>query len=92
MAQDRIAVDSFSAVQPTQFKYSFETTSTEDSGRAMSGTAYITPMFTVEAFDVEYTNLTVAQCSALLHAIVQSPTKPFFRDWRRIEAHEKGCP
>ena len=76
--QDRVSVDGFREVQPTKFDWSFETTSTQDSGRAMSGAAYITPMFTVEAFDVEYRNLTVAQCSLILKAIVQKPSKPFF--------------
>ena len=91
MSQKRIAVDGWNAVQPTTFKFSFQTTSSEDSGRTMSGRAAISPLFTVEAYDVEYENLTVAQASALLKKIVQRPSKPYFSllyfspyygDWR----------
>lgn len=78
MPQERISVDGFSAVQPKKFDYNFSTTSTEDSGRPMSGVALITPLFTTEAFAVEYGELTPAQASTLLHAIVQRPGKPFF--------------
>lgn len=78
MAQDRISVGGWSTVQPTQFNYNFQTTSSEDSGRVMSGKAAITPLFTVEAFDVVYKNLTPAQASALLQKIVQRPGHVFF--------------
>lgn len=78
MAQERIKVGNFDAVQPTTFEWSFETTSTEDSGRSMSGNAMITPLFTVEAFNVEYENLTIAETSALLYEIVQRPRQVYF--------------
>lgn len=78
MSQNRIAVDGWNTVQPTTFKYNFQTTSSEDSGRTMSGKASISPLFTVEAFDVEYEDLTPAQASALLKKIVQRPSKPYF--------------
>lgn len=78
MAQNRIAVDGWSTVQPTKFDYNFQTTSSEDSGRVMSGRANISPLFTVEAFDVTYEDLTPAQASALLKKIVQRPSKPYF--------------
>ena len=76
--QERIAVGSFNTKQPTTFEWSFETTSTEDSGRSMSGNAMITPLFTVEAFAVEYEELTVAEAKTLLNEIVQRPKKPYF--------------
>lgn len=78
MAQKRIAVDGWNAVQPMTFDYNFQTTSSEDSGRVMSGRANISPLFTVEAFDVTYEDLTPAQASALLKKIVQRPSKPYF--------------
>lgn len=78
MAQQRISINGWDAVQPTQFNYSWETTSTEDSGRAMSGLMYDTPMFTVEAFEVTYQNLTIAQTKTLLQHIVKKPGKPYF--------------
>jgi hypothetical protein len=76
--QDRIKIDGWDAAQPSEYKYSVETTSTEDSGRVMSGTQYDTPMFTVEAFDVVYKNLSAKTCSELLKRIVKKPGKPYF--------------
>lgn len=78
MAQERILIDGWGDVQPTQFDWDFATTSTDDSTRAMSGAAYITPLFTVESFAVVYRNLTVAQCSRILQSIVQRPGRPYF--------------
>lgn len=78
MPQNRIKLNNYDEVQPTEFSYSWETTSTEDSGRAMSGTMYDTPMFTVEAWDVKYENLTIAQCKSILQEIVKRPKKPYF--------------
>ena len=76
--QNRIEIDGYGEVQPTTFDWSFETTSTQDSGRALSGAAYISPMFTVESYSVVYNNLTIAQCSTILQKIVQKPGKPYF--------------
>ena len=76
--QNRVTIDGWSAKQPNEFTWRFETTSTEDSGRSMSGFAMITPLFTVEAFEIEYTGLTIAQAKTLLLAIVQRPKKPYF--------------
>lgn len=78
MPQNRIKLNNYDEVQPTEFFYTWETTSTEDSGRAMSGTMYDTPMFTVEAWDVKYENLTIAQCKSILQEIVKRPKKPYF--------------
>lgn len=78
MSQQKISVNGWNAVQPVTFDYQFQTTSTEDSGRPMSGNASISPLFTVEAFDVVYEDLTIAQTSALLHHIVQKPSSPYF--------------
>jgi hypothetical protein len=77
MAQNRISINGYDEVQPTAFDYSWETTSTEDSGRTMSGKMYDTPMFTVEAFEVAYEDLTIAQCSTILKRIVKKPKSPY---------------
>lgn len=76
--QNRISVDGWDSVQPSTFDFNYQTTSSEDSQRTMSGKASITPLFTVEAYEVEYENLTAAQTSALLKKIIQRPSKPFF--------------
>ena len=78
MSQNRISIDGWDDVQPVTFDYDFQTTSSEDSSRTMSGKANISPLFTVEAFSVEYQDLTIAQTSALLKRIVQKSNKPFF--------------
>ena len=76
--QKRIAINGWNEVQPTTFEYAFETTSSEGSGRMISGTAAIAPLFTVEAFEVEYNDLTISQASTLLQHIVQKPSAPYF--------------
>ena len=92
--QNRIAIDGWSKIQPTKFEWNFSTTSTEDSGRVMSGQAMLTPLFTVEQFSVEYSNLKPADVSALLQKIVQRPSKvyfslyyfsPYFGVWRTAD-------
>lgn len=76
--QKRIAIDGWSDIQPSTFEWSFETTVTEDSGRAISGAPYITPLFTVQAYDVEYEHLPLQAAKTLLQKIVQRPSKPYF--------------
>lgn len=75
---NRIAIDGWNTVQPSTFDYDFQTTSSSDSGRTMSGRANVSVLFTVEAFTVEYRNLTPNQASAILQRIVQTPSKPYF--------------
>ncbi len=92
--QNRIAIDGWSKIQPTKFEWNFSTTSTEDSGRVMSGQAMLTPLFTVEQFSVEYSNLKPTDVAALLQKIVQRPSKvyfslyyfsPYFGVWRTAD-------
>lgn len=78
MAQKRIAIDGYDGVQPDKFDWQYETTSTEDSKRTMSGKAVITPLFTVESYAVEYTGLKPAEVSYILHSIVQRPGKEYY--------------
>lgn len=76
--QHRITIDGWNDAQPSDYSYLIETTSTADSGRVMVGVQYDTPMFTVEAIDVVYRNLSIANTSALLKRIVKKPGKPYF--------------
>lgn len=62
--------------QPDELGYSFETTYAEDSGRVQTGSATTSAMFTVEAFSVGYTFLSLAEAHAILQIIV--PGKPFY--------------
>ena len=76
--QERISIDGWSEAQPSIFDWSFETTSTDDSGRAMSGAPSISPLFTVQAYNVEYEHLTIGQAKTILQKIIQRPSKPYF--------------
>lgn len=76
--QERIKVGTFHEKQPTKFDYQFSTTQTNDSGRSQSGKARLSPLFTVEAFDVEYTELTAEEASKLLKIIVPRPNNVYF--------------
>ena len=78
MSQQRIQIDGVTVKQPDTFDWSFETTSTQDSVRTMSGHVYITPLFTVESFAVVFSRLTPAECSSILNKIVQRPGKAYF--------------
>jgi len=77
MAQQRFTLDGVTVIQPVDVSWNFETTSTSDSTRAMSGTVYNTPMFTVESLSVSWGQMTRAQLSQILQAIVQRPSKPY---------------
>ncbi len=78
MAQERITINGIAVKQPDKMDPNFATTYTEDSGRPMGGRAHLTPLFTVESYSVEFSNLTPAQASAILQQIVPTPSRPFF--------------
>ena len=77
MAQEKFKLDSVTVIQPLEVSWNFETTSTSDSTRAMSGTVYNTPLFTVESLNVSWGQMTRTQLSQILQAIVQRPSKPY---------------
>ena len=76
--QKRIKLNNIDVAQPTKFDYNFATTFTEDSGRPQGGKAKLTPLFTVESFDVEFKNLTPQEATIILNIIIPKPTTPFF--------------
>lgn len=94
MAQERFKLDNVAVIQPDDVSWNFETTSTSDSTRAMSGTVYNTPLFTVESLNVTWGQMTRTQLSQILQAIVQRPSKPyvtvhyyspFYNAWRNAQ-------
>lgn len=89
MAQEYIKFNSTSIRQPDAgLGYNFETTYTSDTTRTQIGVLRASPMFTVESFSYEASNLTVAEMSQILK-IVAGGNKftmhyfsPFYGEWR----------
>lgn len=70
MAQQTIKINGKTIHQPDSFKFSFATTSTEGSERLMSGEMYNEPMFTVESYAYEGSDISISEMSRLLQMIV----------------------
>lgn len=70
MAQQTIKINGKTIHQPDTFKFSFATTSTEGSERLMSGEMCNEPMFTVESYAYEGSDISVSDMSSLLQMIV----------------------
>lgn len=77
--QEKILIDGVQIIQPDTFNPNWETTYTEDSGRVMSGIAEIDPLFTVESFSVEWSELKPAQVAQILQLIVPTQNKKTFQ-------------
>lgn len=89
--QKYILVDGYKIKQPDSFTPNWATTYTEDSERAMSGKAYLEPMFTVESYSYEASDLTASEAKELLQRVLPRPGKPnfeltyfswFYGEWR----------
>lgn len=89
--QNYILIDGYKIKQPDSFEPNWATTYTEDSGRVMSGKAFIDPLFTVESYSYEATRLTKEEAKEILQRIVPRPHKPtfdltyyswFYGEWR----------
>lgn len=89
MAQQYMKINNTLVKQPdTGLGYSFETTYTDDSNRLQNGKAHISPMFTVEAFSYEATDLTSAEMSLILSMVAKGQKfllhyrSPYYGAWR----------
>lgn len=89
MTQDRLKINGIEIKQPdTGLGYDFETTYTEDSGRVQTGILHITPLFTVEAFSYQATDLTESEMSQILQMVANGEKfmlhyrSPFYGRWR----------
>lgn len=68
--QDRIRINNTDIYQPDSgLAYNFATTYTEDSGRVQTGTAYITPMFTVEQLGFTATGIPQPEATKILRMV-----------------------
>lgn len=89
MAQQYITMNGIKICQPDEgLGYDFETTYTEDSTRVMSGVLHATPLFTVEAFSYEASQVTVDEMKTILSIIAKGRTftlhyfSPYYGAWR----------
>lgn len=89
MSQHYVMINDTVIRQPDAgLSYNFETTYTNDSGRVMSGTAHVVPMFTVESFGYSATNLTEAEMQQILELVAKGGTyrlhyrSPYYGGWR----------
>lgn len=89
MAQEYVKINDIVIKQPDEgLAYDFETTYTDDSGRVMSGTAHVVPLFTVESFGYTASNLTSAEMQQILTQIAKGRRyklhyrSPFYGAWR----------
>ena len=86
--QNYIQIGEYTPPNPTEFKASFATTSSQDSGRVMRGTMRNSPMFTVEAFSIKWERLTAAELSDILQLVIGKPSftlhyfSPYYNSWQ----------
>lgn len=73
---ERFKINGETIYQPDKdMAYNFETTYSEGSNRTQYGKALLTPLFTVEQYGYEATNIPVTDANKILKAIVKG--KPF---------------
>lgn len=69
---ERYKINGASIYQPDKdMGYNFETTYSEGSNRTQFGKALFTPLFTVEQYNYEATNVPVAEANKILKAIAK---------------------
>ena len=81
MAQEKIQFSTngttwTTIAQPDSLGYSFETTYSSDSGRSQDGPAYTSALFTVEAFQLGYTFLSLSEANTIMRYILKG--SPFY--------------
>lgn len=71
MAQQYFKFDDYTAPMPDQDGYTeaTSTTSTESSGRTQRGYMINTPIFSVEAYNMKWTNISAVDVAAIKHRI-----------------------
>ena len=77
--QKYILIDGVKIKQPDKFEPNWATTYTDDSDRVMSGKAHLDPLFTVESYSAEFTELTKEEAKTLLQLTIPTPKKPTFK-------------
>lgn len=72
MAQQHLIFEDYTAPDPDEDGYTpaFATTSTENSGRTMRGNMINTPIFTVAAYNLKWTDLSVTAASEIIKRVL----------------------
>ena len=80
MAQNHLMFEDYTAPDPDEDGYTpaFATTSTSSSGRTQRGSMINTPMFTVEAYDLKWTDLPASVASSIMSRIIGKPSFRFY--------------
>ena len=86
---DRIRINGLDIFQPDEgLQASFETTYTEDSTRLQNGQANFVPMFTVEQFSYNATDVPIAEASKIIQQVIKGEKftlhyfSPYYGAWR----------
>lgn len=88
MAQQKIKFNNNTIKQPVSFKRSKETTYAEDSTRAMTGVLHAKPLFTIEAYSIEWKHLSLSEMATILQIVDLGNTfqmtylSPYHGYWR----------
>lgn len=78
MAQNKYSFNGYTPTrQPIKVTPAFAVTSTEESGRVQTGYMLNTPMFTVEAYDIEFGKTDGETLSNMLQAMTGKSSFPF---------------
>ena len=87
--QEYITINGVVIRQPDSgLGYNFETTYSKDSTRVQSGRLHSTPLFTVESFSYEASNLTIAEMKTILELVAKGKNftlhyfSPYYGVWR----------
>lgn len=80
MAQQHLKFGTYTAPDPDEDGYqpAFATTSTESSGRTMRGNMINTPMFTVEAYNLKWTDISASDAAGILNQILGKSQFDFY--------------
>ena len=78
MAQQRLKFNDLVIPAPESYEIAFATTSSSNSGRLMRGTMINTPLFTVEAYNLKWVNLSANDISSILAEIMGRSSFSFY--------------
>lgn len=80
MAQQKLKFNNYTPrmVDEDGYQLAFATTSTSNSGRTMRGNMINTPLFTIEAYNLKWTNLKASEASDILNEVMGKSSFDFY--------------
>lgn len=80
MAQNHLMFEDYTPPDPDEdgYQVAFAVTSTSSSGRTMRGPMINTPMFTVESYNLKWTDIAATDVKNILSRILGKPSFSFF--------------